>query len=126
MKLHNKIKAALMVLALAGIGTLVSAQTKDVAPGGDGNVSVIQIAQNGGTPTFQITNNNDFVVIVRFVQPNIVGTTFTLSAKESRNLGAYAAYKYFVCHNGGSPVVDGTVSTAPEYNNTFTEVSCKL
>lgn len=124
--MNNKIKTALMVLALAGIGTLVGAQTKDIAPDGDGDVKVIQIGYNGSTPTFQITNNNDFVVIVRFVQPGITGTTFTLLPKESRNLGAFAAYKYFVCHNGGSPVVDGTVSTAPEYVNTWTEVTCKL
>lgn len=122
--MNNKLKVALVALVLAGFGALINAQTKQISDDGDGNVAVLQIGHNGGTPTYRLTNNNSIPVIIRFVQPNITGSTFILNPNESRDLGAYAAYRYFVCLNGGSPVVKGTPSTPPEYTNLWNEVSC--
>lgn len=120
-----KIKAIVlaMVLSLVGFVGFASAQST-LSPDGNGGVTVIQLTYNHVFPVFRVINNNAYPVVVRFVQPTTPGVTMMLPAGTSRDLGNFEAYKYFVCSNGGSPVIKGTTVPA-EYGNDWSETSCQ-
>lgn len=110
----KSMKAVLFLVLLLSVATLAMAQ---------GGLSITQNGNSGQSPAWRVQNTNNIYLTVRFVQPSYAITMY-MAPNEVRLVGAAQPYKVFVCSTG-TPTVDGTFSTEPDYSNTPDQVVCK-
>jgi hypothetical protein len=97
--------------------TLIASSIASAQPGN------IIVTQNISANCWQVQNNNDVYMTVRFMQPSY-DVTLKLAPHETRLVGQPDSYRTYFC-TVGTPEVKGTFMTEPDYATPDDQIECK-